>query len=172
VARYLQSFDATVVATDPNLDAAPPETHVTLLPLSDLLQGSDVVSVHTALTEQTYGLFGQRQFAAMKRGSWFINTSRGELVDETALARALEAGPLAGAALDVLCGEPAPGPQNPLITYMRNHDNLLITPHLGGCTRESMEKTEIYLAQKLVQVWSTLQTNSRGSAVSHASIGR
>jgi D-3-phosphoglycerate dehydrogenase len=89
----------------------------------------------------------------MKPGSWLINTSRGEVLDEQALLRSLERRQLAGAALDVLTDEggDALDRNHPLLVYARNNPNLLITPHLGGCTCESMEKTEVFLAQKLCE---------------------
>jgi D-3-phosphoglycerate dehydrogenase / 2-oxoglutarate reductase len=68
-------------------------------------------------------------------------------VQEAALLDALDSGRLAGAAVDVIANEHAPG--NPLIEYARSHENLLITPHIGGCTLESMQKTEIFLAEKV-----------------------
>jgi D-3-phosphoglycerate dehydrogenase len=88
----------------------------------------------------------------MKAGAWFINTARGELIDEMALLDGLRSGHLAGAALDVLCGENSDGMEDhPLVAYARAHDNLLITPHIGGCTVESMEKTELFMATKLCE---------------------
>jgi D-3-phosphoglycerate dehydrogenase len=103
------------------------------------------------LSEETQGFFGPHQFAAMKDGAWFINTSRGELVDETALLNALQSGRVAAAALDVLGNEHPSGMQDhPLVGYTRQHDNLIITPHIGGCTIESMEKTECFLADRLI----------------------
>jgi D-3-phosphoglycerate dehydrogenase len=86
----------------------------------------------------------------MKPGALFVNTARGELVDEPALLHALRSHRLAGAALDVLSGENANGMgSHPLVAYAKDHDNLLITPHIGGCTKESMQMTELFLAQKL-----------------------
>lgn len=143
VGEYLRAMGATVVAADPGVEGT--------LPLEELLRAADVVSLHAGLTAETRGFFGRREFGAMKPGAWFLNTARGELVDEAALLEALESGRLAGAALDVLAGEDAGGMgHHPLVRYAREHRNLLITPHLGGCTTESMEKTERFLAEKLV----------------------
>jgi D-3-phosphoglycerate dehydrogenase / 2-oxoglutarate reductase len=80
-----------------------------------------------------------------------VNTSRGEVVDEAALVTALESGRLAGAALDVIQNErdDTARASNPVLAYAREHDNLLVTPHLAGATLESMEATEIFMARKL-----------------------
>jgi D-3-phosphoglycerate dehydrogenase len=91
------------------------------------------------------------QFTRMKPGAIFINTSRGELVDEAALLSCLRTGHLAGAALDVLAGERSDGMSaSPLVAFARENHNLIITPHIGGCTSESMEKTEYFLATRLI----------------------
>jgi D-3-phosphoglycerate dehydrogenase len=151
VSRYLRAFDMTVLASDPHVagGAMPPD--VSLVPLERLLRESDVVTLHVDLSPATQGFFGEEKFAMMKKGSWFVNTSRGELVDEAALLHSLQAGHLSGAALDVLTGEYAGAiPTHPLVQYARQHDNLLITPHIGGYTRESIEKAECYLAEKVV----------------------
>ncbi len=143
VGEYLRAMEATVVAADPGVEGT--------LPLEELLRVADVVSLHARLTAETQGFFGRKEFGAMKPGAWFLNTARGELVDEAALLEALESGRLVGAALDVLAGEEAGGMgQHPLVRYARKRRNLLITPHLGGGTTESMEKTERFLAEKLV----------------------
>jgi D-3-phosphoglycerate dehydrogenase / 2-oxoglutarate reductase len=150
VARYLKAFDTHILAADPHIDTRAVEPGVSLLPLAQLVREADLVTLHVNLCEETQGFFGQEQFTAMKNGAWFINTSRGELVDENALLRALRSGHLAGAALDVLCDEDSNGmPNHSLVAYSRIYDNLIITPHLGGCTAESMEKTEVFLADKL-----------------------
>jgi D-3-phosphoglycerate dehydrogenase len=110
-----------------------------------------LVTVHVPLDDSTRGMFGREQFAAMKPSAWFVNTSRGAVVDEAALLAALESGHLAGAALDVLCEEP-PAHDHPLVNYAAaNPDRLLVTPHLGGCTVESMEQAECLLARRLVE---------------------
>jgi phosphoglycerate dehydrogenase-like enzyme len=105
---------------------------------------SDIVTVHVP-REGNEGLFNKYFFENMKDGSYFINTSRGEIVDEDALLWALESGKLAGAATDVLSGEFAPGfdvKNNKLVQYAQTHSNLIITPHIGGSTKDSWEMTE------------------------------
>ncbi len=153
VAQYLRAFNMRVLATDPNRDEAVLKGEVHQVELPELLRESDIVTLHVNLSEETRKFFGGEQFGAMKPGAWFINTARGELVDEEAVLDALRSGRLAGAALDVLSDERASGMgHHPLVAYAREHKNLLITPHIGGCTRESMEKTELFLAQKLCAV--------------------
>ena len=149
VATYLQALGMQVVAT--TVDPEPVEA-VSLMPLDELLTRADLISVHVDLNPGTHGLFAGSQFATMKSGAWFVNTSRGEVVDEQALLAALEHGTLAGAALDVLAGEPPLNPTlHPLIRYAATHDNLILTPHVGGYTFESLERTEIHLAGILLQ---------------------
>ena len=146
VGRYLSAFGVRVLATDPNVNG--PEAEVAMLSLDDLLEQSDIVSLHASCSPETAGLLGREQFQRMRGGAWFVNTARGELVDEAALLAALEEGRLAGAALDVLANENS-GRNRELIEYARRTNNLLITPHIGGCTRESMEKTEVFLAGRI-----------------------
>jgi D-3-phosphoglycerate dehydrogenase len=160
VARSLTAFDTRVLAADPYIRADEMEPGVTLVPLARLLREADLVTLHVNLTEESRGFFGQAQFEVMKPGAWFINTSRGELVDEGALLAALAAGRLAGAAVDVLGDErPAGMGAHPLVAYAREHEHLLITPHIGGCTLESTAKTELFLAEKLAQAVTTLESH-------------
>lgn len=112
----------------------------------------DIVTIHVNLNESTRGMCDTAFFAAMKAGSYFINTSRGQVVDEAALLAALKSGHLAGAALDVVCGEPD-GISHELIAYANQHpDKLILTPHIGGYCVESLEKSEVALAKKLIEV--------------------
>jgi D-3-phosphoglycerate dehydrogenase len=151
VARYLQVFDTCVLAADPHVDPSAVAPGVQRVELDELLRRSDLVSLHVNLCAETQGFFGQEQLASMKPGSRLINTARGELLDENAMLDALRSGHLAGAALDVLCNEDASGMrQHPLVRYAERHDNLVITPHIGGCTAESMLMTEEFLADKLL----------------------
>lgn len=150
VSKYLLAFGSKVITADPHVSSAEIPTEATLMPLEKLLNTADIVTLHVNLNGDTAGFFGPKQFANMKTGAWFINTARGDLVDESALLHSLESGRLAGAALDVLKGEQAGGmAAHPLVAYAQSHHNLIITPHLGGCTFESIEKTEVFMAEKL-----------------------
>lgn len=163
VARYLGVLGARVLVSDPSLDAGSPEEGVASVSLEALLAESDVVTLHVNFTEETRGFFGSSEFRRMKNGAWFVNTARGELIDESALLNSLESSRLSGAALDVLSGESASGMKNhPLVEYSRSHRNLIITPHIGGCTFESMEKTEKYLSRRLVEVLEALNGHEGG----------
>lgn len=112
----------------------------------------DIVSIHVDLNETSRGMCNADFFRSMKPGSYFINTSRGQVVDEAALLSALRDEHLAGAALDVACGEP--DSINPdLVAYANEHpDRLILTPHIGGYAAEAIEKAEVGLARKLLEV--------------------
>lgn len=103
--------------------------------LIDLLEKADIVSLHCSLNPTTKGFFNAQLFSRMRRGSFFINTARGALVDEYALAEALDEGHLAGAGLDVLSLEP-PGPSNPLFEAR----NCIITPHIAWTTAAARKR--------------------------------
>ena len=109
---------------------------VPLVPLATLLETSDVVSLHLRLSAETRRIMNAEAFARMRRGSFLVNTARGELVDEEALAGALAHGQLAGAALDTLQHEP-PAPDHPLL----GRPEVLLTPHTAWLTRESWRRT-------------------------------
>ena len=117
---------------------------VKLASLDDVISKSDFVTLHVPLTPETKGLFGAATFAKMKKGAFLINCARGGIVDEGAVLEALNAGQLAGAALDVFGKEP-PEP-SPLFA----HENLIASPHLGASTREAQEKVAVELAEVFV----------------------
>ena len=107
------------------------------LPLDQVLQTADVVSLHVPLLPSTTGLIGRRELALMKPGAVLIQAARGGVVDEAALAAHLKAGGLGGAAVDVYSAEP-PTPDNPLLTLTGEAAHkLLLTPHIAGVTRQS-----------------------------------
>jgi D-3-phosphoglycerate dehydrogenase / 2-oxoglutarate reductase len=149
VARYLAAFGCRVLACDPH--AVDSDPGVELVSLAEALAAADIVTLHVNFTEQSRQFFGAEQFRSMRIGSYFINTSRGELVDEEALLGTLQSGRLAGAALDVLCEEQSSGmAPHRLVQYAASHSNLLITPHIGGCAVEAMQKTEAFLCDRLL----------------------
>ncbi len=152
VARYGDAFGMDVAAYDPyRLEWVPGVGRCNRLP--ELLERCDVLSIHVPLNAETTGMIGRNELASLPSQAWLINTSRGAVLDEVALVQALESGGLRGAALDVLEGEldPMERRRSPLLSYARTHDNLLITPHVGGATIESMARTEVFMAQKLAQ---------------------
>ena len=115
--------------------------------LDYVLQNSDIITVHVPLNDETRGMFGAKEFAMMKPGAYFINTSRGAVVDEEALINALFNSQIAGAALDVVCNEP--NIYEPLREYAAHQKNLIITSHIAGNTAESREKTQLFIANKI-----------------------
>nr|MBI1231052.1 hypothetical protein [Cytophagales bacterium] len=118
--------------------------------LGTLLSQSDIVSLNASYVPENDKMIDSQTFNRMKKSAYFINTARGELVDEQALLDSLNSGQIAGAALDVLNDENNLNmKENPIIEYARSNRNLLITPHIGGATYDSMKKTEIFMAKKL-----------------------
>jgi D-3-phosphoglycerate dehydrogenase len=150
VARYARAFQMQVLANDPYVE---PED-VEAVSLDELLRRADVVSVHCTFNDETHGLLGSDQLALLQPSAVLVNTARGEIVDEAALLAALEGGRIAGAAIDTLAGERADGSHlrdNPLVRYAREHENLIILPHLGGATFEATERTQIHLSRRLAK---------------------
>lgn len=152
VAELFRAFGATVLVNDvvQGVGSIGAGRWVEFLTLEQVLSRADIVTLHTPLGPETQPLLGAREFGQMKRGAWLLNTARGQLIDEVALLDALNGNLLSGAALDVLGGETSQGMNtHPLVEYARLNNNLLITPHIAGCTLESFEKTEMFLARKL-----------------------
>jgi len=132
-ARVGKAFEMEVLAWSQNLTAeSAKEVGATLVTRDELLARSDIVSIHLVLGDRTRGLIGARELALMKRSAYLINTSRGPIVDEAALIRALGDGTIAGAGLDVFDEEPLP-----LDHPFRRLPNIAITPHLGYVTAET-----------------------------------
>jgi phosphoglycerate dehydrogenase-like enzyme len=130
VARIGQAFDMRVIAWSEHLTPErAAEAGATWVPKDDLLAASDVLTIHLKLSERTTGLVGAAELAAMKPSAVLINTSRGPIVDQTALAGALTAGAIAGAGLDVYDVEPLP-----LGNPLRGAPNTVLLPHVGYVT--------------------------------------
>ena len=150
VARYGLAFGMRVLACDVR-DVAP-ENGVTMADFDTLLRESDVLSVHVHLTDGNRGLIGAEALAKMKPGAVLINTSRGAIVDESALLEALRCGRLGGAGLDVICGEwDANLAEHPLVRHANEHEDLVITPHVGGVTFESQRMAMEHAVRKLLK---------------------
>ena len=127
VARRLVNWEVRLLASDPYVSMARAEAlDVTLVDLHTLLAESDIVSLHASLTDETRGLIGEKQLRHMKPTALLVNTARGEMADEEALARALGEGWIAGAAVDAFVKEPLP-PVNPLRGV--DPERLILTPH-------------------------------------------
>ena len=134
VAKIARAFDLHIIIHSRTKPAQLP-ADIEFLPLKEIFSRADIISLHCPLTPETKHLVDAPRLALMKPSAFLINTSRGPLVDEAALADALNTGRLAGAALDVLAVEP-PNATNPLL----NAKNCLITPHIGWATRAARER--------------------------------
>ncbi len=144
-----QAFGMKVVAYDPFVPADVfSKAGVERVDLPALLATSDYISVHTPLTPETKSLFNRETFGQMKRGAYIVNTARGPIIDESALAEALDSGQIAGAALDVMTQEPPPS--SPLF----GRDNVIITPHTSFYSEESLVELQVKAAQEVVAVLS------------------
>jgi len=120
------------------------ELEAEFVPLRELLQRSDVITIHVPLTSQTHHMIGPEEFQSMKEGAFLINTSRGAIVDEKALLAALQSGKLGGAALDVYETEP------PTDLALVRLPNVVATPHIGAQTMEAQKTAAIMIAEKLI----------------------
>ncbi len=144
VARRALGFEMRVLACDPYVS---PEVargeDIEMVPLDDLLARADCVSLHASLGPGTEKIINAAALAKMKRGAWLVNTARGELVDEAALAEALRSGRLAGVALDVFNVEPPAG--SPLTGL----PNVVATPHVAGSTVEAQEEVGVLIAEQV-----------------------
>ncbi len=136
VARLATAFGCRVVYT--STSGVTREEEYPALPLDELLATSDIVSIHAPLNDRTRGLIGEQELSAMKPSALLINVARGGIVDEPALAQALDAGTIGGAALDVFEAEPTSA-QNPLL-HLHNSERLLLAPHSAWAANNAVER--------------------------------
>ncbi len=148
-AKRLRAFDAEVAywsrTRKPEVER---ELGIRWMGLDELLRSSDVVSLHVPGTAETHRLIGERELSLMKQGVILVNMARGTVVDEAALIRALRSGKIRAAALDVFEKEPI-SPDNPLMKM----DNVILTPHLGACNLEGMQRMAVQVAEG---VWKAM----------------
>ncbi|MEQ1721028.1 MAG: phosphoglycerate dehydrogenase [Nitrosomonas sp.] len=142
VARLCQAFEAKVIAHDPFATQVP--QGVTLMPLEELLGSADIITLHLPYTSQTHHLLDKKAFASLKSEAIVINAARGGLIDECALAEALNSGRVSAAALDTFEQEPYQGELNVC-------SNITLTSHVGSLARESRQRMEIEAAENLLQ---------------------
>jgi len=148
-ARIARALDMRVIAYDPYLPADEPELaelEITLEPLEAVMAGADVVTCHLPATDETRNLIGASLLATMRPHALLVNVGRGEVIDEDALADALQAGRLGGAGLDVRASEP------PVPGRLEQLDNVVLTPHVAGITDESQERISRVLADDIRDV--------------------
>ncbi|MGB8644584.1 MAG: phosphoglycerate dehydrogenase [Anaerolineae bacterium] len=145
VARRARGLGMEVVVYDPYVsEERIQQLGVRAMGLDDLLRTSDFISLHTPATPETKKLMGAKQFKLMKPTARLVNAARGALIDEAALLDALDAGVIAGAALDVYDKEP---PEN---TRLLDHPKVVLTPHIGGSTEESAVRVSIQIAEEVL----------------------
>jgi len=144
VTARMQAFGMRVVAFDPYVTASrAQQLGVELLSLDELVAQADFLTIHMPKTPETTGMIGAEQLKAMKKTAYVVNVARGGLIDEAALAEALEAGGIAGAGLDVFTSEP------PADTALTARANVVATPHLGASTGEAQEKAGVSVAKSV-----------------------
>jgi (S)-sulfolactate dehydrogenase len=146
-AQLARAVGMQVIAFDAMLDSDHPayaDSGARAAGLDEVLRASDVLSLHVPLVDSTRGLLGAARIAAMKRGAVLVNTARGGIVDEPALAAALKSGHLGGAAIDVFGEEPLPA-----APHFAGCPNLVLTPHVAGVTSEANERVSFMIAEKV-----------------------
>lgn len=149
VASYGHAFGMEVYYFD-NDNIKTSNTYIKCETPEELLNTVDILSIHLPYNEVNHEIVNAHYYNAMKQGMLIINTSRGGLVDENALINAMKLGVVKGYATDVLYGEPDIE-NNPIFRYSKQNRNILITPHIGGNTIESIQKTEAFIIDKLLE---------------------
>ena len=143
--KILKGFNLNIIAHDLNQDEPfAKEYNIQYTELDLLLQKSDIISIHLNLTDETNRLFDYNTFKKMKKNAILINASRGEIINEADLIKALDAKLIQGVGLDVFENEPYNGP-------LVNYDNVILTPHIGAYAKEIRMKMELEAAENLIK---------------------
>lgn len=152
VARYALAFQCKIGAYDVREVEAVEGVEIFNTP-GEMLRWCEILCIHIPYDTLTHHFLEQSLLQCLPKGAMIVNTSRGGVWDEKAVVGLLASGHLAGVATDVIQGEQDPNlrPENPMIQYARNHSNMIITPHIAGATFESMEMTEIFIANKFIK---------------------
>ncbi len=149
VSNMLKVFDAKVIVNDPYLNNS--DYNINFVTIETLLKNSEIITVHVPLNDETKNLIDRNNFSLMNQ-TYFINASRGGVIDDSALIWALEAGKVKAAALDVLTDESNLNfESNVLIQYAKNNDNLIITPHCAGSSFDGLKRIFKYSAEILIK---------------------
>ena len=146
--RIASGFGMKIIGYDPIVRKV---KNVKNVDFQDIFRFSDIITIHIHLNQLTENLVDREQFNLMKKNSILINTSRGKLVNQDALIDALKNKQIGGACLDVIDGEWNTKKQllsHPLIKYSKKNNNLIITPHIGGSTEESISLARIFMIKK------------------------
>lgn len=150
VAQRLRGFEVKIISYDPYVpDDLFAEYCVEGVDFETLIRESDIITIHVPLTSETRHMIGEKEFRSMKRGAIIVNTSRGGVIDEQALYKALKEGWIAGAGLDVLEKEP-PEKDNPLLKL----DNVIVTPHMAWYSNDSLYEIRRKAAEEVARVLS------------------
>lgn len=149
VAKFARAFGMKILITKrtPPDPALLKELEAEFVPLQELLKRSDIVTIHVPHTPQTHHMIGEKEIQIMKNGAFLINTSRGAIVNQKALLKALKSGKLGGAALDVYEVEP------PNDWTLMQLSNVVCTPHIGAQTREAQKAASDLIAEKIINVF-------------------
>jgi glyoxylate reductase len=152
VARRALTFGMRICYFNRNKldDVVENEFKTSLVALDELLEISDVVSIHTPLTDKTRHLIGETEFKQMKNGAFVINTARGPVIDEIAMVKALDSGKLGGAGLDVFENEPKISPE------LLQMDNVVLVPHIGTSTTETRINIGIVASQNIIDFFEKI----------------
>lgn len=162
VAKRMAPFGVRLLACDPFVpadDAAWRELAVERASIEDLLARSDIVSIHTPLTAKTRHMIGETAIASMRKGAVIINTARGGIIEERALAAALRSGYIGGALLDVVEEEPLRD-----ATHLQDVPNLILVPHVAGVTRQSNLRISELTGRNVLAVLEKRQPTVRDAA--------
>ena len=148
VANYAKSFGMNVIFFDQNVNKS--KKYKKINSLSLLISKSNIVSIHASLNNKTFHLFNKKILSKFKKGSLIINTSRGEIIDAKSLVYFLKNKRIKGAAVDLIENEVflEKRKNDPLIKYAKKNKNIIITPHLGGYTVESVKETDLFILKK------------------------